>query len=114
VYLSEIDVFQPDIVVVLNENRRILTDDGAEGAPDFVVEILSPKTRKLDLEPKRQVYARVGVRELWIIDPEPQGVLVYRFQEHATEPVLTVTGDGILSSPLFPGLEVDLAKVLRK
>jgi Uma2 family endonuclease len=45
VYLSETDVFQPDIVVVFNANLGLLTDAGCEGPPDFVVEILSPKTR---------------------------------------------------------------------
>jgi hypothetical protein len=49
VYLTDIDVFQPDLLIVLNENRGILTDAGAEGAPDLVVEVLSPKTRQLDL-----------------------------------------------------------------
>ena len=47
VYLTETDVFQPDILIVLNERRHILTEAGAEGCPDFVVEILSPKTRRL-------------------------------------------------------------------
>ncbi len=42
---TETDVFQPDIVILTNENRHILTDAGAEGPPDFVVEILSPETR---------------------------------------------------------------------
>jgi Uma2 family endonuclease len=58
VYLSNVDVFQPDILFVSNENRQILTDAGAEGPPDLVVEVLSPKTRELDLAQKRRVYAR--------------------------------------------------------
>ncbi|MEP6956748.1 MAG: Uma2 family endonuclease, partial [Chthoniobacterales bacterium] len=47
VYLDDYNVFQPDVLVVLNEQLSILTDAGAEGAPDFVVEILSPKTARL-------------------------------------------------------------------
>jgi Uma2 family endonuclease len=47
-----------------------LTEEGAKGAPELVVEILSPKTRRLDLVNKKQEYARAGVKELWIIDPE--------------------------------------------
>src|SRR5215212_8445354 len=69
VYLDEINVHQPDILFVCNKNR-ILTDAGAEGAPDFVVEILSPKTAHLDTKSKRQVYARSGVKEFWIVDPD--------------------------------------------
>src|SRR6516162_4167517 len=70
VYLTDTDVFQPDLLVVLNQNRGILTDAGAEGAPDFVVEVLSSKTRQLDLVNKKRIYARMGVKELWIIDPD--------------------------------------------
>ena len=76
-----IDVFQPDLLIVLNENRGILTDAGAEGAPDFVAEMLSAKTRQLDLVNKKRVYARMGVKELWIIDPDQKSVTVYRFDQ---------------------------------
>ena len=113
VYLSDVDVFQPDIIIVLNQNRGILTAAGAEGAPDFVVEILSPKTRKLDLEQKRRVYAREGVAELWIIDPEPQTVTIYRFTENTEHPVEVKQAGETLGSPLLPGLAVDLARVFR-
>ena len=81
VYLTDTDVFQPDLLVVLNQNRGILTDAGAEGAPDFVVEVLSSKTRQLDLVNKKRIYARMGVKELWIIDPEPKEVAIYRFDQ---------------------------------
>jgi Uma2 family endonuclease len=111
VYLSDIDVFQPDIVVIRNENLRILTAIGAEGAPDLVIEILSPKTRILDLEPKRQAYSREGVAELWIIDPAPQTVAVYRFNENLEAPVAVKEAADILESPLLPGLQIDLQKV---
>jgi Uma2 family endonuclease len=111
VYLSDIDVFQPDIVVIRNENLRILTAIGAEGAPDLVIEILSPRTRILDLEPKRQAYSREGVTELWIIDPAPQTVAVYRFNENLEAPVAVKEAVDILESPLLPGLQIDLQKV---
>jgi Uma2 family endonuclease len=114
VYLSNVDVFQPDILFVSNENRGILTDAGAEGAPDLVVEVLSPKTRNLDLAQKSRVYAREGVRELWIIDPEPQTVLVYRFEEDLSNPVANKTAEEILTTNLFPGLEIALERVFKR
>ena len=77
VYLDEINVFQPDIIIVLNERLGILTEEGAEGAPHLVIEILSPKTRRLDLVNKKQEYARAGVKELWIIDPEPRTIMIH-------------------------------------
>jgi Uma2 family endonuclease len=114
VYLSEIDFFQPDLLIVLNENRRILTDAGAEGAPDFVVEVLSAKTRQLDLVNKKRVYARMGVKELWITDPDQSGVTVYRFDQDPTDPVATLSGQGEVSSPLLPGLTIALADIFRR
>lgn len=114
VYLSEIDVFQPDLLIVLNENRGILTDAGAEGAPDFVVEILSAKTRQLDLVNKKRVYARMGVKELWIIDPDQNEVIVYRFDQDPSEPVAKLRGHGDVSSPLLPGLMIALQNVFRR
>ena len=114
VYLSEMDVFQPDIVVVFNANLGLLTDVGCEGAPDFIVEILSPKTRQLDLENKKRVYDRHGVKELWIIDPEPREVLVYRFESGAGEPATRFNQSDAVTSPLLPGLVIALDEVFRK
>jgi Uma2 family endonuclease len=114
VYLTDIDVFQPDLLIVLNENRGILTDAGAEGAPDFVVEILSPKTRHLDVVNKKRVYARVGVKELWIIDPDQTKIEIYHLDEDAVEPVGIVTGQQEISSPLLPGLTIPTGEVFRR
>jgi Uma2 family endonuclease len=113
VYLTETDVFQPDIAVFLNANLNILTDEGAAGPPDLVVEILSPKTRRLDLENKKRTYARLGVKELWIIDPEPR--LLHRFvferdREHAVE---TLGANERVATPILPGLQVELSEVFR-
>ena len=79
VVLTDINVFQPDLAFFSEQRRRFLTDKGAEGAPDLAVEILSPKTAHLDLEQKRLVYARTGVDELWVVDPEGEEVRVYLF-----------------------------------
>jgi Uma2 family endonuclease len=114
VYLTETDVFQPDILVILNAHLGLLTDAGCEGPPDFVVEILSPKTRRLDLENKKRVYARLGVKELWIIDPEPVEILVYRFEENAAEPVDRWHRSDSAASPLLPGLKIELEEVFRQ
>jgi Uma2 family endonuclease len=114
VYLSEIDVLQPDLIIVLNENRGILTDAGAEGAPDFVIEVLSAKTRQLDLVHKKRVYARMGVKELWIIDPDQKDVIVYRFDQDPTDPVAKFGEQGEVSSPLLPGLTIALQDIFRR
>jgi len=104
VYLDDYNVFQPDIIVVLNDRLSILTDAGAEGAPDFVVEILSPKTARLDRDNKRRVYATSGVRELWIIAPETQRIEVYLLAQDAANPVAVQGLKDSFESALFPGL----------
>lgn len=114
VYLGEYDVFQPDILVVLNERLSILTDAGAEGAPNFVVEILSPKTAKLDRVNKRRVYARTGVKELWIIDPEPRQIEVYLLGQDPATPKARHGDEAKFTSALFPGLTFDAAAIFAR
>jgi Uma2 family endonuclease len=114
VYLTDLDVFQPDLLVVRNENRSILTEAGAEGAPDFAIEILSPKTRQLDLVNKKRVYARLGVKELWIIDPDLETVNVYRFEENASEPVQIARFGERLAASILPGFNLAVDAVFRR
>jgi len=67
VRLSETDVVQPDILVVCDPAR--ITASHIEGAPDLVVEVLSPGTSAKDLREKKWLYQRSGVREYWVVDP---------------------------------------------
>ena len=106
VYLDEYNVFQPDLIIVLNEHADILTEAGAEGVPDLIVEILSPKTRRLDLVNKKRIYAIRGVRELWIVDPESRVVATHCFAEGGTESVSEIAESGVLTSALLPGLKI--------
>lgn len=74
VQLSEFDVVQPDLVIVLNENVRKITPTKIKVAPNLVVEILSPSTTELDHTLKKELYERFGVQEYWIVDPFEQSV----------------------------------------
>lgn len=114
VYLDAQNVFQPDVTVVLEANRGILRDDGMEGPPDLVVEILSPRTRLLDLDSKRKVYGRCGVKELWLIDPEPQRVDVYLLTRSSDQPAWMWGADALLTSELLPGFSVPAGKVFAR
>jgi Uma2 family endonuclease len=114
VYLDEHNVFQPDIVVVMNARLTILTDAGAEGTPDFVVEILSPKTARLDRDNKRRVYAATGVQELWIIAPETQTIEVFHLQQNAATPTIIHGAEARFTSSLFPGQEFDAARIFAR
>jgi len=112
VYLDESNVVQPDVLFVSKKND-ILTAAGAEGAPDFIVEILSPKTAFLDKKSKRRVYARSGVKELWIIDPDIKTIQVYFLQKDAERPATNYTEKDTLTSPHFPGLKFKATEIFK-
>jgi Uma2 family endonuclease len=114
VYLTPHDVFQPDLVYVVKERAHILAPDGIHGAPELVIEILSPSTADLDKTRKRKIYARVGVRELWLIDPTEREIQIYEPAKGAGKPARTVARDGVLETPLFPGLKISLVDVFKQ
>ena len=72
VVLSDTNVVQPDILFISNERADIITPDNVQGAPDLVVEILSPATAERDRTVKLDLYATYGVKEYWIVDPRRQ------------------------------------------
>ena len=70
---------EPDISVICSKDK--LTDKGCVGAPDFIIEIVDPGSRKLDYSIKNGKYAEAGVREYWIVDPEKERTTVYHYDE---------------------------------
>ena len=76
VYLTDEDRFVPDMMVVCDPDK--IKWDGIHGAPDLVVEVLSPSTARIDKTHKKDVYAKCGVREYWLVSPSDRFVEVYR------------------------------------
>jgi len=111
VQLTDLNICQPDLYYVSRMRRAILTAQGARGAPDLIVEILSPKTAKLDRGVKREIYARSGVEEMWLVDPARKKISVYRFAEGIDTPAGTYGIKQKFQSPLLPGLKIDLSRV---
>jgi Uma2 family endonuclease len=107
VVLSPETVVQPDILFVSNERRGIITEPNVSGAPDLVVEILSPGTAERDRELKLNLYARYGVREYWIVDPEDETVEVMELGPEGPLDVRRYDA-GSVESRLLPGLSVTL------
>lgn len=85
VFLNENDknYVEPDISVICDNSK--LTDKGCNGAPDWIIEIVSPGSRHMDYFTKLFKYRTAGVREYWIVDPEKDSVMVYRFEEETME-----------------------------
>jgi len=114
VVFSDVDVVEPDLLFISRHRASdIITPKHVRGAPDLVVEIGSPSTRKRDETIKRRLYERAGVVEYWVVDPDLDVIRVYRRTDAGFDrPVELATEPGdTLSTPLLPGLEVPLTRV---
>lgn len=112
VVLTADDVVQPDLFVVLADQRGILTDKHVHGAPALVIEVLSPSTRLHDQRLKWGLFERQGVREFWMIDPECEQVFVYRRAADDSFPLTeTLDSSKTLTTPLLPGWSLSLSKL---
>ena len=117
VVFSHFDVVEPDLLFIAAERAsRVLTEKNVQGAPDLVVEIGSPSTRKRDETIKRRLYERFGVTEYWVIDPELDAIKIYRRAgdryERAAE--LTLEAGDTLTSPLLPDLSLPLSAIFEE
>lgn len=84
---------------------------GPDCAPDLLIEILSPTTSKRDLGVKLRQYAKQGVRWYWVVDPDRHEIRVFDWRGGAYEEQGTLRSGAKLSSPLFPGVEIDVADI---
>ena len=111
VVLSDTDVVQPDILFVSQARRHIRTRENIQGAPDLVVEILSPATAERDRIVKFELYAQHGVHEYWIVDPDARTITVFLLNEGAFEEVDTYSEGEILTSPMLAGFSIALDEI---
>jgi Uma2 family endonuclease len=114
VVFSDFDVVEPDLLFVSKAREDdVLTEAHLRGAPDLVVEVISPSTRHRDEGLKRRLYERFGVKEYWTIDPKRDAIKVYRFQDGRYDRVADLSRENAdtLTTPLLPGLEMSLAEI---
>ena len=102
---------QPDLFVVLDANLPKLQEDGFFGAPDLVIEIISPSSIKLDRNTKFKLYERTGVAEYWIVDTKHQSIEVYGRQGSGYDLVSFAVEKGAVESSVLTGLSVEVAEV---
>lgn len=109
VVFSKENVVQPDIFFISKEREHIIGTKNIRGAPDLIIEILSPRTKSIDRKLKFDLYERFGVKEYWIVDPKKKEI-----------EVLVLTENGYISygrfredfeSPLMKGLTVSFEEV---
>ena len=100
---------EPDISVICDKGK--LTDRGCSGAPDFIAEVVSPSSRRMDYSTKNTLYSDAGVREYWIIDPEKERTTVYRYEEDAAPTIYIFSQE--IPVGIFEGLSVTVAELLK-
>ena len=103
-------VVQPDLCVVCDPSK--LDDRGCLGAPDWVIEILSPGNSKKEMENKKALYEESGIKEYWIVDPIHENVISFLLDESGKYVAQApVASPNTLSPSLFPALNIPLEKV---
>ena len=98
---------EPDISVICSPDK--LNERGCNGAPDWIIEIVSPSSRSMDYYTKLSLYRSAGVREYWIADPINQTVLVYDM-EHAAAPVIC-SFHNTVKTTIYDNLEIDFSRL---
>jgi len=104
-------VVQPDLSVICDAAK--LDEQGCRGAPDWVIEVISPSTASHDQVKKRDVYERAGVKELWLVHPMDGIVSVYTLEAGGYGKPRVTELEGCLPSVVLPGVEILWARVLR-
>jgi Uma2 family endonuclease len=103
------NVVQPDLSIVCDKNK--LDDKGCNGAPDLIIEVLSPSSIKMDRWNKYQLYEKAGVKEYWLVDPTNQAVDVHLLVSQQYEFQGVFTKEDTVSVHLLPGLTLDLNEI---
>ena len=112
VFLNEDDrnYVEPDISVICDPNK--LTGRGCKGAPDFIIEVVSPSSRKMDYSTKNTLYSNAGVREYWIVDPEKERTTVYHYEEDAAPTIIPFNQP--VSVGIYTDLDITIADLLKE
>ena len=111
VVFSDTEVVQPDLMFIARERYDIITHANVQAAPDLVVEILSPSTASRDWNYKQGLYAKYGVKELWMVDPESAFLWRLMLRGEAFEIAGVYGADESFDSPTLGGLTVNLTDV---
>lgn len=100
---------EPDLSIICDKNK--LSDRGCEGAPDFIIEVVSPSSRKMDYSTKNTLYSDAGVREYWIVDPLKERTTIYRYEEDAAPTIIPF--DQIIQVGIYSDLSITISELLK-
>ncbi len=111
VYLDDENVVQPDILFISKNRLDIIGKRNIQGAPDLVVEIISENSVYRDMVQKKRLYARLGVKEYWIVIPEEVEVEVYTLKDNKYQLCRTYNKGDTLEPPSLKGLKIELREI---
>lgn len=111
VYFNNHNIFQPDLVYVKQENLAIIQEKGIIGAPDLIIEIISPSNSYIDRYVKKAKYEQFEVQEYWIADPGNKTLEIYNLIENQYKLFLFLAEDGLVNSSVLEGLSFELSEV---
>lgn len=100
---------EPDLSIICDKSK--LSDRGCEGAPDFIIEVVSPSSRRMDYSTKNALYSNAGVREYWIVDPVKGRTTIYRYEEDAA-PII-IPFDQEIPVGIYKDLRISIAELLK-
>lgn len=116
VMFSELSGVIPDVIFISNERRaEIAAGERVTGAPDLVIEILSPgaENARRDRVAKRQLYGRYEVKEYWVVDPDARGVEIFRAQAGTLAATGSFSDEAQITSPLLPDFVCEAAGIFK-
>ena len=111
IHLDKKNVPQPDLVYVLKDNLNKLSDRGIEGAPDLIIEIISPSNSYIDRYDKKNLYRQFKVKEYWIIDPGNLTLEIYQLAGEEYKLAQYLVEKGNIASPLLPEFSLALESI---
>ena len=103
---SDISIVQPDIVYLDSARLPAISTRGVEGPPTLAIEVLSPATTLIDRSSKQQLYAKYGIQNFWLVDPEARAIEVYVLGPQGYSLALRCFGAAPSSPPPFTSLEL--------
>jgi Uma2 family endonuclease len=104
-------VIQPDIIVVCDINK--LDDRGCRGAPDIIIEVISPQTAKKDLITKHYLYERHKIKQYWIFDPEQEDAVIFKLKNNIYREPKEYKKEDKVKVDIFKDLEIDLNTIFK-
>ena len=100
---------EPDISIICDKKK--ITEKGCNGSPDFIIEIVSPSSRKMDYSTKMILYSNAGVREYWIVDPAKERTTIYRYEEDAAPTIIPFSQP--VSAGIYDDFSIEISSLLK-